>query len=113
LTPFINCIISGIDDDHNARPALSHVGCRSFEQWTDRDMEAFPGLATGIGALFQDTWHSYGDLEPTLTTEERVQRTAVAEQLRVQLSTLEKKNSPRAIEAALRELLRSMQQRDD
>ena len=109
LTPFLNCVNNGIADDHNPRPALSHISQRSFEQWTDRDMESFPGLATGIGDLFQQVWHNYGEEGPKLTAQEEKQKATVQRKLNAQVHTLGKTNSPRAVAAAVRELLRSLE----
>lgn len=105
LTPFLNCVNNGMANGHNARPALSLIANRPFEQWTDMDMQGFDGLAEGIGELFRQTWHNYGDGLPELTTTEIKQKNALRKILEPQLKKLGGKSPPRVLAAALRELL--------
>ena len=96
---------NGIADGDNARPALSLIANRPFEQWTDMDIQSFEGLAEGMGELFRQTWHNYGDAGPELTTIEMKQKNALRKKLEPQLKKLGSKSSPRVLAAALRELL--------
>jgi len=109
LTPFLNCVNNGIADDHNARPALSLIANRPFEQWTDMDLESFEGLAKGMGELFRQTWLNYGDAGPVLTDKELEQKEAFRIMLEPQLSKLRGKGNSRALAAALRELLSTIE----
>jgi hypothetical protein len=109
LTPFLNCVNNGIADDHNARPTLSLIANRPFEQWTDMDLEAFGGLAEGMGELFRQTWHNYGDADPVLTEKEQEQKEAFRKTLEPQLKKLGGKKTSRALAAALRELLKQIE----
>jgi hypothetical protein len=103
LTPFINCINNGIADGHNARPALSLIANRPFEQWTDMDIDGFNGLVRGMGEIFLQSWRNYGDGGPELTAEELKQKTKLRKTLEPQLKKIGE--SPRVLAAALRELL--------
>ncbi len=105
LTPFLNCVNNGIADGGNARPALSLIANRPFEQWTDMDIQSFEGLAEGMGELFRQTWHNYGDAGPELTAIEMKQKDVLRKKLEPQLKKLGSKSSPRVLAAALRELL--------
>ena len=109
LTPFLNCVNNGIADNHNARPTLSLIANRPFEQWTDMDLEAFGGLAQGMGELFRQTWHNYGDTGPVLTEKELKQKEAFRKTLEPQLRKLGGKKASRALAAALRELLNKIE----
>lgn len=109
LTPFLNCVNNGIGDDHNARPVLSLIANRPFEQWTDMDLESFEGLAKGMGELFRQIWLNYGDAGPVLTDEELEQKKSFRIILEPQLSKLSEKGSSRALAAALRELLNTIE----
>ncbi len=109
LTPFLNCVNNGIADDHNARPTLSLIANRPFEQWTDMDLQAFGGLAEGIGELFRQIWHNYGDTGPVLTENEQQQKEAFRKTLEPQLNKMRGKKSSRALAAALRELLNQIE----
>jgi len=103
LTPFINCVNNGIADGHNARPALSLIANRPFEQWTDMDIDGFNGLARGIGEIFLQSWRNYGDGGPELTAQEFKQKIKLRKTLELQLKKIGE--SPRVLAAALRELL--------
>ncbi len=105
MTPFLNCVNNGISDGDNARPALSLIANRPFEQWTDMDIQSFEGLAEGMGELFRQTWHNYGDAGPELTALEMKQKNVLQKKLEPQIKKLGSKSSPRVIAAALRELL--------
>lgn len=105
LTPFLNCVNNGIRGEHNAQAALSLVATRPFDQWSDLDLERFPGLADGIGNIFQQAWHNYGDSGPELTEKELKQKNQLRMRLQPQLSKMRKNNSSNALTAALRELL--------
>jgi hypothetical protein len=109
LTPFINCVNNGIADGHNPRPALSLIANRPLEQWTDMDIENFAGLAEGVGSLFRQTWHNYGDDGPKLSKKEEKQKEALRQVLKPQLKKLAGRHSPRALAAALRELLADLE----
>jgi hypothetical protein len=113
LTPFLNCVISGIQGEHNTRAALSLVANRPFEQWTDLDLERFPGLADGIGGIFQQAWHNYGDSGPKLTEKELKQKNQLRMKLEPQISIMRKQNSSKALVAALRELLNEIEKEKD
>lgn len=103
LTPFLNCVNNGIADGHNARPALSLIANRPFEQWTDMDIDGFNGLAKGMGEIFLEAWSNYGDGSPDLTAKEIQQKKKLRKALEPQLKKFG--DSPRALAAALRELL--------
>jgi len=105
LTPFLNCVNNGIADNHNARPALSLIANRPFEQWTDMDLQGFDGLAKGIGELFLQLWRNYGDTGVILTDQELEQKEAFRKTLEPQLKKLGDKGNSRVLAAALRELL--------
>jgi len=105
LTPFLGCVNNGIADNHSARPTLSLIANRPFDQWTDMDLEAFGGLAQGMGELFRQTWHNYGDTGPVLTDKEVEQKELFRKTLEPQLKKLGGKKASRALAAALRELL--------
>jgi len=109
LTPFLNCVNNGIADNHNARPTLSLIANRPFEQWTDMDLAAFGGLAQGMGELFKQTWHNYGDTGPVLTEKELKQKEVFRKALEPQLRQLGGKGASRALAAALRELLNKIE----
>ena len=105
LTPFLNCVNNGIADNHNARPALSLIANRPFEQWTDMDLQGFDGLAEGIGELFLQMWHNYGDVGVILTDQELEQKELFRKTLEPQLKKLGETGNARVLAAALRELL--------
>ncbi len=105
LTPYLNCINNGIEGAHNVQPALSLVANRPFEQWTDIDIERFPGLADGIGEMFQQAWQNYGDSGPNLTAKELKQKKQLRKEIEPHLNKISKNYSPKALAAALRELL--------
>jgi len=105
LTPFLNCVNNGIADNHNARPALSLIANRPFEQWTDMDLQGFEGLAEGIGELFLQMWRNYVDADTILTDQELEQKEAFRKTLEPQLKILGDKGNSRVLAAALRELL--------
>ena len=105
LTPFLNCVNNGIADGHNARPALSLIANRPFEQWTDMDMDGFNGLAQGVAEIFLQAWRNYGDGGPELTAQELQQKTKLRKVLEPQLKKIGADQSPRVLAATLRELL--------
>jgi hypothetical protein len=105
LTPFFRCIGNGALDHHNPKSAISCVAGRPFAQWTDMDIERFPGLAEGIGEQYKAVWEIFGQTFITLTPEEQKQKKQVASRLGSQLQEFTKDHSPNAIAAALRELL--------
>jgi len=91
--------------EHCARPALSLVANHPFEQWTDMDVERFPGLADGIGDLFQQAWQNYGDSWPDLTAQELQQKKQLRKKIKPHLDQISKNHPQKALVAALRELL--------
>jgi len=105
LTPFLNRINNDIEGEHSAQPALSQVANRPFEQWADMDVERFPGLADGIGDLFQQAWQNYGDSGPDLTAKELQQKKQLRKKIKPHLDQVSKNQSPKALAAVLRELL--------
>lgn len=109
LTPFLNSVNNSIGDSHNARPVLSLIVEKPFEQWSDMDVEDFDGLAKGMGELFQKAWNDHGDFTSILTDEEETEKKIFLKQLEPQLDKLNKKGKPRALAAALRELLRNIE----
>lgn len=111
LTPFINSITNGISDNHNSKPALSFVANRSFEQWTDLDIERFPGLADGISDQFREAWRHYGNSGPELSAVEIQQKNKLRRALEPQLQRIRGKASANALCAALRELLQELEQK--
>jgi hypothetical protein len=113
LTPFLNCVINGIRGEQSTVAALSLVANRPFEQWTDLDFERFPGLADGIGGIFQQAWHNYGDSGPKLTEKELKEKNQLRMKLEPQLSMMRKQNSSKALVAALRELLNEIEKVKD
>ena len=73
------------------------------------DLESFEGLAKGMGELFRQTWLNYGDAGPVLTDKELEQKEAFRIMLEPQLSKLRGKGNSRALAAALRELLSTIE----
>jgi len=106
LTPFLKSVINGIDSEHNATPALSLVANRPFEQWSDTDVDRFPGLADGIGDLFKSIWKNYGNVELELTSDEIQQRDDLCMKFKPQLTKLIDSSSTNVIRAMLKELLK-------
>ncbi len=105
LTPFLNSINNGIEGESNPQPVLSLVANRPFEQWTDMDIERFPGLAGGIGGIFSQAWRDYDTFEPELSAEETQQKVQLQGQIESQIKALRGKNSSKVLAVALRELL--------
>lgn len=109
LTPFLNSVTNGANDNHNPTPALSYVANRSFEQWTDLDIERFPGLADGIADQLRKVWRNLGDSGPELSAIEIQQKNKLRNKLEPQLRRIRGKTSVNAFCAALRELLRKLE----
>jgi len=109
LTPFINSIINGISDDHSSKPALSYVSNRSFDQWTDLDLERFPGLAGGIGDQFRQAWRNFGDSGPELSVDEIQQKNKLLSTLEPQLRNWQNQTSSNVLYVALRELIQKLE----
>ena len=105
LTPFFKCIGNGALDNHNSKSAISWVAGRPFAQWTDMDIERFPGLAEGMGEQYKTAWDTLGHAFVSLTPEEQKQKKQVSSRLESQLKEFAGNHSPNAIAAALRELL--------
>jgi len=113
LTPFMNSVANGIADNHNSKPALSYVAKRSFEQWTDLDVERFPGLAEGIGEQFRQAWRNFGDSGPELTAAELRQKIKLRQALEPQLRKIRSQASVNAFSAALRELIQELERESE
>ena len=105
LTPFLKSILRGIDDNHNSKPALSLVANRSFEHWTDLDVERFSGLASGIGAQFRQAWRNFGERGTELSEAELQQKVRLRQELEPQFRKIRGQASVKVLSAALRELL--------
>ncbi len=112
LTPFLNCINNGVADNHNARPALSLIANRPFEQWTDMDLQSFAGVAQGIGGLFRQAWSNYGDPGSDLTKREKERKETLRKALENEIGEISEKNDSKALAAALRELLIEVESRN-
>jgi hypothetical protein len=69
ITPFINSVLNGKKDDHNPIPALSTISRRSFERWSDIDIDRFPGLAQGMAEIFSNYWVNHGVIAQTGKTD--------------------------------------------
>jgi hypothetical protein len=109
LTPFLNSVTNGIADNHNSKPALSLVANRSFDQWTDIDVERFSGLADGIGDQVRKAWRHFGDSEPELSATEIQQKNKLRNALEPQLLKIRGQASNLALAAVLRDLLHELE----
>ena len=69
------------------------------------DVERFPGLADGIGDLFQQVWQNYGDSGPELTAKELQQKKQLRKKIKPHFDQISKNHSPKALAVVLRELL--------
>jgi hypothetical protein len=105
LTPLFKCIGNGALDNHNPKPAISCVSTRPFEQWTDMDIERFPGLADGIAGQYKKMWINFGNIGVSLSPAEQEQKKRISAHLESQLNKFGKSHSPKAVAEALRELL--------
>lgn len=109
LTPFLNSIKNGKDDNHNPSPALSNVAGRSFDQWTDQDVERFAGWAEGVGAQFRQAWRDYGDPRPELSEIEVRQKARLRNELEPYLRKIQRESSANALRVVLSELLQDLE----
>jgi len=109
LTPFLNSVAIGIADNHNPVPALTYIANKAFEQWTDYDVERFPGLADGMADLLQQAWKNFGDSGPELTATELQQKNKLRNELKPQLSKMRGKSSLNILCVALKELLHELE----
>lgn len=109
MAPFLQRIINGASNNHNARPALSFVVNSSLEHWTDKNLRDFKGLASGIGERFQKLWTAYGNNDLFLTKEELKQKDDIRCALDRDIAPWRAKGQERALAAALRDLLRNLE----
>lgn len=113
LTPFLNAVINGRANGHTPKPALSLVANKPFDQWSDMDIERFPGLADGVSELFIRLWGHLGDEGEPLSEKELEEKQKLKEILRPQFQDIEKKVSPKVLEAALKELIMGLKKHTD
>ncbi|WP_291321929.1 hypothetical protein [Desulfonatronospira sp.] len=110
LTPFCNSVLNGVTDNHNPAPALSYIVGRAFEQWTDHDVDRFPGLADGIADLFRQYWGNFGNSGPELTVAEVRQKDKLRALFKQQLPKLAgRTTSYRVMRAAMQEALQELE----
>lgn len=105
LTPFLNSVVNGIPDNHNPVPALSFVAKKPFEQWSDLDINRFPGFADGISRLFNKFWHDYGDSEPELSEKELQIKSNIYKDLKAIISDKHDVDYINAYKAAIKQIL--------
>ncbi|NMA47282.1 MAG: hypothetical protein GX945_12050 [Lentisphaerae bacterium] len=105
LSPFLTCVSNAAGNEHSPVAALSLICNRPFEHWSDMDIDSFTGLAQGMGELFQRVWQNYGDGAVVLSGEEQRQKDHIRLSIESQIRQLAPQGSPRALVAALRELL--------
>ncbi len=105
LTPFLNSIVNGISDNHNPVPALSFVAKKTFEQWSDLDIDRFPGFADGISRLFNKFWYDYGDPEPELSEKELQIKSNIYKDLKAIISDKHDADYINAYKAAIKQIL--------
>jgi hypothetical protein len=110
LTPFFNSIINGSKDNHNSQPALSYIANRSFEHWSDIDLERFQGLAEGLAGIFNSAWQNYGKMDFELSNLEKQQMKAIRSDFEEQLQKYKSNTSINALCSLLRELLDELEQ---
>lgn len=113
LTPFINSVLNGINDRHSSVPALSNVSKRSFEQWSDMDIERFSGLATGIGELFQYYWQNFGELNQEASLADQNQIYEIRKEIESKVVQLKKTSSINQLKRALQEILSELEEESD
>lgn len=111
LTPLINAILSGMHEKHNPIPVLSYIAKRSFEQWSDLDIERFPSLASGIGHQFRQAWLFYGDMGEELSQTEIQQKNEVLNALEMELNKFSALKPTAVLVAAIKDLLKKFEQR--
>ncbi|MDX9770532.1 MAG: hypothetical protein RBT19_09215 [Tenuifilaceae bacterium] len=109
LTPFCNSVLKGIADNYNPSPALSYISGRAFEQWTDHDIDRFPGMADGVADLFRQYWDNFGDIGPELTAAEVRQKDKLRVLLKQQLPKLAENSPIHVLQAALREAMHELE----
>ncbi|MDD2230118.1 MAG: hypothetical protein PHY48_11970 [Candidatus Cloacimonetes bacterium] len=105
LTPFINSVLNGIRDKHSPIPALSNVSTRSFEQWSDMDIERFNGLAEGMGELFQYYWHNFGERDQEVPAAEQDEIGKLRDEIETKIMQLKKTGSVSLLKKFLQEML--------
>lgn len=108
LTPFLNGILNGIEDSLFVQPTLAFVSNRAFDQWTDKDVQSFDGLAKGVGDLFQKFCQNYGDKHVSLSKKETETKDKLRKTLEPQVQKLAQSNNPKLIAEALREILKEI-----
>lgn len=109
LTPFINSIKTGIEENHNPKPALSFISGRPFEHWSDVDVDRFPSLAEGVAYKLNEFWENYGDFPQSLTAAETNQKQLLHRVLKEQICQYKQNMSPIVIKTAIRELLKEIE----
>ena len=87
--------------------SLAIIRGRSFEQWTDSDVSAFPQYARATGEQFRRAWEKYGSTY--LTQEEVRSKNEICTSLNSQIALLKKSYSSHVLCEALRELLRQVE----
>lgn len=105
LTPFVNSVLNGIRDKHSPIPALSNVSKRSFEQWSDTDIERFGGLAEGLGEVFQYYWRNFGELNQEISPDEQNQISSLRQEIKTKLITFRNTASLSQLRKFLNEML--------
>ena len=110
LTPFINSVLNGIRDKHSPIPALSNVSTRSFEQWSDMDIERFNGLAEGLGELFQYYWHNFGERDQEVLGAEQNEIDVLRNEIETKIMQLKKTGSVSLLRKFLQEMLSEIEE---
>jgi len=105
LTPFVNSVLNGIRDKHSSIPALSNVSKRSFEQWSDTDIERFSGLAEGLGEVFQYYWRNFGELNQEISPDVQNQISSLRQEIELKLMTFRNTTSLSQLRKFLHEML--------
>ncbi|MDD2228724.1 MAG: hypothetical protein PHY48_04860 [Candidatus Cloacimonetes bacterium] len=113
LTPFINSVLNGIRDKHSPIPALSNVSTRSFEQWSDMDIERFNGLAEGLGELFQYYWHNFGERDQEVLGAEQNEIDVLRNEIETKIMQLKKTGSVSLLKKFLQEMLIEIEKESD
>ena len=113
ITPFMKSIANGIGDNHSPKPALSFIANRSFDNWTDLDVDRFPGLAEGVGQLFQKSWKNFGGDDTNFTKMEVEEKEKLHKLLEPQLRKIRRQASFKPFAAALREILEKLENEPD
>lgn len=113
LTPFINSVLNGSKDNHSSIPALSNISKRSFDQWSDMDIERFSGLAKGIGELFSYYWHNFGELNQEISLADQDQIIALRKEIEAKVLQLKNTSSVSLLRKFLHDMLQELEKEID